>query len=518
MYRALYRKWRPQTFTDVCGQKQVTDVLQYQVTSGHVSHAYLFCGSRGTGKTSCAKILARAVNCAAPRDGNPCNECEACRAITEGRAVDVIEMDAASNNGVDNVRDLQEEIVFTPAELKYRVYIIDEVHMMSASAFNALLKTLEEPPAHVLFILATTELQKLPATIVSRCQRFDFRRIATATLMAQLQKIAEAEGIALHEDAARLIARMAEGGMRDAISLLELCAGTEQAVTLERVEQAVGATGREQVYRMVEAIAAMNYEEIYEVIDEAAMSASDIGTFWQALADCYREMTVLTLLDTAAEYLDLTDHEYERLKALSGHFTLSTLLYHSKMLEDAAQQLQRGTQTRRAVAEMTLTRLCEPKLDGSVEALLARIQELEKEVAKLRLQSPAAPQPDAPVKAPKAPKENTIQQAPVKKKATEPKAADGQGTPVPDWQRVVAEFEQLKPHYNGVLRQAQVGIDENGALVLRVKRDFMAAMLERDAEAIQMLLALVRKVAPAPLPTRVSFADNGAAEGDEISF
>ena len=229
-YKALYRKWRPVDFDDVCGQDRITDILKYEVANDKVSHAYLFCGSRGTGKTSCAKILAKAVNCENPQNGNPCNRCEACRSIDSGIATDVIEMDAASNNGVDNVRNLKDEISFTPALLKYRVYIIDEVHMMSGQAFNALLKTLEEPPTYVVFILATTEFNKLPTTIVSRCQRFDFRRISSDVIVDRLMRISKEEGIDLTEEGARLIARASRGGMRDAVSLLELCAGSKQLI------------------------------------------------------------------------------------------------------------------------------------------------------------------------------------------------------------------------------------------------------------------------------------------------
>ncbi|MBQ2307946.1 MAG: DNA polymerase III subunit gamma/tau, partial [Clostridia bacterium] len=225
MHQALYRKWRPQTFDDVCGQEHVTSILKYETENNKFSHAYLFCGSRGTGKTTCAKILAKAVNCEASVNGSPCNKCASCLAIDAGTATDVLEMDAASNNGVDNIRDIRDEVVYTPSALKYRVYIVDEVHMLSGSAFNALLKTLEEPPSHAVFILATTELHKLPSTIVSRCQRYDFRRIATDTLVKRLSHIADSEGISYDSDALRIIAKMAQGGMRDAISLLELCAG-----------------------------------------------------------------------------------------------------------------------------------------------------------------------------------------------------------------------------------------------------------------------------------------------------
>ena len=246
MHQALYRKWRPRRFDEVCGQEHVTDILRYETANGLISHAYLFCGSRGTGKTTCAKILAKAVNCENPQNGNPCCECAACRSIADGSASDVLEMDAASNNRVDDIRTILDEVIYTPGILKYRVYIIDEVHMLSVSAFNALLKTLEEPPAHVIFILATTELQKLPATVISRCQRFDFRRIGTQVLTSRLKFIAKEENIGLDDDAALIIARFAQGGMRDAISLFELCAAGGR-VTAERVYEAVGIGGRERL-------------------------------------------------------------------------------------------------------------------------------------------------------------------------------------------------------------------------------------------------------------------------------
>ena len=254
-YRALYRKWRPSDFDMVCGQEGITDILKYEVRENKLSHAYLFCGSRGTGKTSCAKILAKAVNCEHSVDGNPCNCCEACKSIDAGIATDVIEMDAASNNGVNNVRDMKDEIAFTPAILKYRVYIIDEVHMMSASAFNALLKTLEEPPTYVLFILATTEYNKLPTTIVSRCQRFDFKRISSDTIVERLMLIASEEGIDLTEEGARVIARVSRGGMRDAISLLELCAGSRAKIDASLVFSTVGSGNRDSAYEMLSAVA-----------------------------------------------------------------------------------------------------------------------------------------------------------------------------------------------------------------------------------------------------------------------
>ncbi|MBO5879049.1 MAG: DNA polymerase III subunit gamma/tau, partial [Clostridia bacterium] len=266
-YKALYRKWRPVDFDDVCGQERITDILKYEVANDKVSHAYLFCGSRGTGKTSCAKILAKAINCENSVNGNPCNKCEACRSIDSAIATDVIEMDAASNNGVDNVRNLKDEISFTPALLKYRVYIIDEVHMMSGAAFNALLKTLEEPPQYVVFILATTEFHKLPTTIVSRCQRFDFRRISSDIIVSRLMKIAKSEEIDLGEDGARLIARAARGGMRDAVSLLELCAGSKVHIDADFVATSLGTGDRNTAYELIVAIGNSDFEAVYKIIN-----------------------------------------------------------------------------------------------------------------------------------------------------------------------------------------------------------------------------------------------------------
>lgn len=374
---ALYRKWRPRDFDEVCGQDHITSVLKYETETNQLSHAYLFCGSRGTGKTSCAKILAKAVNCLNPRNGNPCGECEACRAIDIGSTTDVLEMDAASNNGVDSIRDIRDEVNFAPSDLKYRVYIIDEVHMLSSSAFNALLKTLEEPPAHVIFILATTELQKLPSTIISRCQRFDFRRIATDVLMARLIYVAEHENIVLHPEAAHILARLAQGGMRDAISLLELCAGGGAEVTPERVSEAVGSVGRGEVIRTAHAIASADYDTLFGIIADAVASSKDLVVFWQELISLYRDMLIFKTTPDAARYLDLTDSETRQLSDIAALFSREKLLAHCKLLEDAHTSMQRSNAVKRTVAELTLVKMSDSTLDVSVEALLARIARLE---------------------------------------------------------------------------------------------------------------------------------------------
>ncbi len=391
MHQALYRKWRPRNFDEVSGQDHITSILKYECTAGKFSHAYLFCGSRGTGKTSCAKILAKAVNCEHPTSAGPCGECAACRAIDVGRATDVLEMDAASNNGVENVRDIRDEVTYPPTTLKYRVYIIDEVHMLSTSAFNALLITLEEPPPHVVFILATTELQKLPPTIISRCQRFDFRRISTADLTARLHQIAEAEDIELDDEAARLIARKAQGGMRDAVSLLELCAGARLPVTPALVTDTIGTTGREGTARVVNAVVKRDFDALFDMVDRLVASSRDLAVFWQELIGYYRDMLVTKTTRAPERYLDLTDAEKSILETLSSRMTKETLLYHIGLLEDALFAMQRAHAVKRTVAEITLVRLCDPALDTSTESILARLARLEEQLVAGIPATPAAP-------------------------------------------------------------------------------------------------------------------------------
>ncbi len=391
MHQALYRKWRPRNFDEVSGQDHITSILKYECTAGKFSHAYLFCGSRGTGKTSCAKILAKAVNCEHPTSAGPCGECAACRAIDVGRATDVLEMDAASNNGVENVRDIRDEVTYPPTTLKYRVYITDEVHMLSTSAFNALLITLEEPPPHVVFILATTELQKLPPTIISRCQRFDFRRISTADLTARLHQIAEAEDIELDDEAARLIARQAQGGMRDAVSLLELCAGARLPVTPALVTDTIGTTGREGTARVVNAVVKRDFDALFDMVDRLVASSRDLAVFWQELIGYYRDMLVTKTTRAPERYLDLTDAEKSILETLSSRMTKETLLYHIGLLEDALFAMQRAHAVKRTVAEITLVRLCDPALDTSTESILARLARLEEQLVAGIPATPAAP-------------------------------------------------------------------------------------------------------------------------------
>jgi len=376
MYQALYRKWRPTVFGDVYGQPHITSTLRREVASGRVGHAYLFTGTRGTGKTTCAKILAKAVNCIKPHDGNPCNECENCRGIQDGSIFDVTEIDAASNNGVDNIRDLRDETVFTPAKAKKKVYIIDEVHMLSAGAFNALLKTLEEPPEHVIFILATTEAHKLPATILSRCQRFDFRRISPAAIAARLTEVAQKEGIDCDGDALSYIARLADGALRDALSILDQCASQGERVTRALVMRLVGATDREPLERLSRAVAAGDASSVIEQVAQLYAGSKDMSLLCSELMAHYRDIMAVKLSNDPKSLLALTDDQCESLRAIANEYTLESLLYCVRALADTLSRMSRYAD-KRAELELCLIRLCSPSLDDSREALLARIKRLE---------------------------------------------------------------------------------------------------------------------------------------------
>ena len=486
-YRALYRKWRPRDFDDVCGQDGITDILKYEVKSNRLSHAYLFCGSRGTGKTSCAKILAKAVNCENPKDGNPCNCCEACRSIDAGIATDVIEMDAASNNGINDVRDMQDEIAFTPALLKYRVYIIDEVHMMSGQAFNALLKTLEEPPTYVIFILATTENHKLPTTIVSRCQRFDFKRIATDIIISRLLEISKNEGIQITEDAARIIARVSRGGMRDAISLLELCAGANVKIDETLVFETVGSGNRESSFKILRAICKSDYETIYSIINDIVMKSGDISVFWQEIIDAYRDIMVVKNSERAKVYLDLTDSEYALLSEIASEFTMTRLSYHTSMLEDAMDDMQRAINSKRSIAEITLTRMCDTRLSSTNEALLLRLEELEKAVKMLRLGVPTVVQTNEVA-------EETTRKADVKveQKRETPKKIESEAEKTlalyGQWGAVLKKIAELKRSLSAGFAGASVYTD-GVRFVIRMSSFFAEKLKGNDTD-----LAIVRGV------------------------
>ena len=377
MYQALYRKYRPQTFDDVVGQMAVTQTLKTQLLSGRLSHAYLFTGSRGTGKTTSAKILAKAVNCENPQDGNPCNCCKACIAIDSGACMDVLEIDAASNNGVDNVRDLRDDAIYTPSQVKMRVYIIDEVHMLSISAFNALLKIIEEPPEHLLFILATTELHKVPATILSRCQRFSFRRISQEDIAARLQYVAYQEQIDLDDSAARVLARLADGAMRDGLSLLDQCASaTEGELTAERVYACLGIAGIMECGKLMEYISNHDTGKALALVDRFYSEGKDMDALLDEMACLTRDFMILQTAPKEGISMLSGVASDDEVKSLARKFSAGELARMMDVIQQTAAGFARST-SRRMDAELCVVKLCQPELSLDADAVNSRITRLE---------------------------------------------------------------------------------------------------------------------------------------------
>ena len=412
MYQALYRKYRPKTFDDVVGQEHITETLKKQVETGRLSHAYLFIGTRGTGKTTCAKILAKAVNCEHPVNGNPCNQCAACRGIDDGSILDVVELDAASNNGVDNVRALRDEAVFSPANVRKRVYIIDEVHMLSTSAFNALLKILEEPPAHLMFILATTELHKVPATILSRCQRHSFKRIPVDTIAARLNYVAQQERLDLQPDAAALLARMADGGMRDALTLLDQCSGSD-VITTETVISAMGLAGNLRTAQLLQSIADGDTAKTLEQFRSLWQDGKDPAALLDELSMLQRDLLMQAVAPRGGRELLSGGYDSETLQTLFGAFTPAQLLANLQSIQDALTAMAAQPNPRIA-AELCLIRLCRPELCDDVPTLCARVDKLEQAVRSGDIPATAASAPAKPAAALRqepAPKPRQVQKA-----------------------------------------------------------------------------------------------------------
>lgn len=394
-YKVLYRKYRPMCFRDVVGQPQVTITLKNELMAGRISHAYLFTGSRGTGKTTCAKILAKAVNCLSPVEGDPCGVCEACQGVDNGSVLDVMEIDAASNNGVDSIRALIEEAAFTPATSKYRVYIIDEVHMLSDAAFNALLKTLEEPPAHVIFILATTEVHKLLPTIISRCQRFDFKRIRPQDLAGRLKEICEKESAQIEDEAALLIARLSDGGMRDAISLLDQCMGRDSHISVKTVGDTAGVVGRDSLFAIADAIHGTNSGDALEIINGLHENSKDMSRLCEELADHFRNLMLIKTMGDKAGAIAAGAEELEKLREQALSMSLSAIIHCLDTLQRTLDKMKYSNQ--RIELEMALIRLCSPELDTRPEALLRRLEALEKG-GRIQPRAEPAVQPSAPAK------------------------------------------------------------------------------------------------------------------------
>lgn len=388
-YMALYRKWRPSTFAEVKGQDHIVQTLTNQIISQRIGHAYLFCGTRGTGKTSIAKIHARAVNCEHPADGNPCNTCEACRSIQSGTSMNVVEIDAASNNGVENIREIREQVQYPPTEGKYRVYIIDEVHMLSTGAFNALLKTLEEPPSYVIFILATTEVHKIPITVLSRCQRYDFKRITIETITARLKELTAAEEIPVEDKALAYIARAADGSMRDALSLLDQCVAFHYGSTLtyENVLEVLGAVDSGVFSQMLRAVIAGQTTECIKNLEEIVVQGRELGQFVTDFIWYLRNLLLLKTAKDSESMLEMSRENLNRLKEEAEMIEPETLMRYIRVFSELSNQLRYASQ-KRVLIELALIKLTKPQMEHNLDAILQRLNDLEERMEESLAVSP----------------------------------------------------------------------------------------------------------------------------------
>ena len=531
MYQALYRKWRPRTFSEVVGQAHITDTLQRQVAEGRVGHAYLFTGTRGTGKTTCARILAKAVNCEHPVDGAPCCECDACRGIDSGTLLDVTELDAASNNGVDQVRALREEAVYTPSVLKKRVYIIDEVHMLSIAAFNALLKILEEPPEHLLFILATTELHKVPATILSRCQRFSFKRLLPRDIQQQLLHIAAEEHIDLSPDGAELLARMANGAMRDALSLLDQCRAVEGIIDSRAVLEVLGLAGAVQTVQLMRCVLDRRTGDALALFDQLYRGGKDVAALLSELSDLARDMTILRAAPDGGSALLTGLYDRKTLSELAGDQPMTRFLYLTDTLQQCCAALPDSIRPR-TDAELCLLKLCDETLSGDLTALCQRVAALEKggvpqaAPAARKTSRPAPetrPARELPIEtrydeAPPPPEEYgervfdipeeipvpaPVRQPPRRDAAAQPASAESADGDTSVWLRLIDQYKGRLSVKDRVFLNMASGMVADGCLTVLCQNDFVKASL--DSEAV---LSVLRDVTARELgtPIRVQLA------------
>ena len=511
MYQALYRKYRPQTFDDVVGQMAVTQTLKTQLGTGKLSHAYLFTGSRGTGKTSSAKILAKAVNCLNPQDGNPCNRCEACRSIDSGACMDVLEIDAASNNGVENVRDLRDDAIYSPSQVKMRVYIIDEVHMLSIAAFNALLKIIEEPPEHLLFILATTELHKVPATILSRCQRFSFTRISQEDNAARLQYVAYQENIDLDDSAARILARLADGGMRDGLSLLDQCASaTDGELTADRVYACLGIAGIQQCGKLMEYIADHNTKAALDLMNRFYSEGKDMGALLDELACLTRDLMVMKTAPGEGIAMLSGVASDDEVKRLVSRFSVAELVRMLNLIQQTMAGFTRSA-SRRLDAELCVLNLCQPELSLDAEALNARITRIEDKINSGDLQVKVMPKsvPADLDDDERPPLPDDIDAPPAFEEELPPPRNDA---PVGFWSDIVsAAKKELKPPAVGFFSTTPdsliKGILQGDKLILECSNGFVLEAVNKP-----QILAVVAQKASAKLgrPIRVVPTDKNA--------
>ena len=495
-YTALYRKFRPDTFSEVKGQDDVVRTLKNQILSDRIGHAYLFCGTRGTGKTSVAKIFARAINCENPQDGNPCNECAVCKAITAGSSMNVIEIDAASNNGVENIREIVDEVRYSPTEGKYRVYIIDEVHMLSPGAFNALLKTLEEPPSYVVFILATTEVHKIPITILSRCQRYDFRRIRLETIADRLMDLCGREGVRTEEKAMHYIAKAADGSMRDALSLLERCVSFyyKQELTYDRVLTILGTADIEVFGRMLRFVRDGKVTECIRLLDEMVATGRELSRFVVDFTWYMRNLLLASGGEDLSEVLEVSGEQMEMLVHESKVFDRDTLMRYIAVCCELTNRLRYATQ-KRVIVETEFIRLCRPQMDVTESAVLDRIRVLEAEVESLRKNGVALPKAES---GPVPPEEEPAEEIPQALPADIQKIAE-------DWKGIVRQYPQ--PGRLSLL-SCIPSTTESGKLLL-VFDDKTDYQLMNNAEKKEKLVSLISNLVKVNVEVEMKLLEEG---------
>lgn len=482
MYKALYRKWRPMTFDDVISQQHITETLKNQIMNGKTAHAYLFTGSRGTGKTTCARILAKAVNCRNMKDGSPCLECDICRDADSGALTDIVEIDAASNNGVDNIRDLRDAAVYTPERGEYKIYIIDEVHMLSQGAFNALLKIMEEPPAYVKFILATTEIHKVPATIVSRCQRYDFRRIRAEDIASRISYIAQQEEISLTPEGAAMIAGLADGGMRDAVSLLDQCSVCADEITAETVSNAAGIAGRDYLFDMLEAIAASDTARALSITASLYDMSKDLARLCEELITQLRNIMLLKATpDTAEKLIVCSPEELARMKEIGKECSLDTVMDRLSALQECRERMQRAM-NKRVEFEMTLIRLCAGVRNTQETAdnseVFDKIKQLESRISSMPVNIPAAGRAPAErevMEASASPQDEKIVPT-VDLKKLRPEDL----IPCERWDEVLREFSRINPAVAGSLEGSYAATAGNVIFITARNRFFMSLFEVRE--------------------------------------
>lgn len=480
-YMALYRKFRPDEFEDVKGQDAIVKTLKNQIKAERIGHAYLFCGTRGTGKTTVAKIFAKAVNCENPIDGSPCGECKMCKAISAGASMNVIEIDAASNNGVDNIREIREEVAYRPTEGRYKVYIIDEVHMLSIGAFNALLKTLEEPPEYVIFILATTESHKIPVTILSRCQRYDFKRISIETISKRLRELIDKEEWDVEEKAVRYIARMADGSMRDSLSLLDQCAAfyIGERLTYDHVLEVLGAVDTEVFSRLLRELLRMDVYAVVSIVDELVMQGRELSQLSADFTWYLRNLLLVKSSDNMEDVLDVSTENLARLKEEATMIDHDTLIRYIRIFSELTGQLKYATQ-KRVLLEVALIKLCKPAMETNQDTLLDRIRAIEKQLEE------GIPQTAAKEKIVYVSGE--IHQD-VKEKPSLPKAVNEDVKQVAKNFRMIAN--DASPMLRMYLKKARLSAGEGDRLQIVLPDEVSAGVVGSDAhkEEIKMLIA-----------------------------